>query len=88
MRPEPSSHAARRLGGLDGIRGVAALTVLVAHVWLFSGPATVQVGPLNRYVLEYMPSALTMFFVLSGFLLYRPFAMAILTGRARTGLRK
>lgn len=74
---------------LDGVRAVAALSVLVFHIasnagairlsgagWLFNGG---QVG-------------VALFFVLSGLLLYRPWARAVLEGRPapRTGryLRK
>ena len=36
-----------------------------------------DLGRLNHWVLPYLPSGLTLFFALSGFLLYRPFAAAI-----------
>ncbi|WP_083983569.1 acyltransferase family protein [Actinomadura hibisca] len=79
--PQVSGHQ----DALDGVRAVAALAVLVFHVasnagaikapdgagWLYNGG---QVG-------------VAVFFVLSGLLLYRPWAAAVLTGRSapRTG---
>ncbi|MFC9969602.1 acyltransferase family protein [Spirillospora sp. NPDC127200] len=79
--PQVSGHQ----DALDGVRAVAALGVLVFHVasnagairapdgagWLYNGG---QVG-------------VAVFFVLSGLLLYRPWAAAVLTGRPapRTG---
>jgi peptidoglycan/LPS O-acetylase OafA/YrhL len=96
----PATGVARPSGGLpavsghqdalDGVRAVAAFTVLVFHValnagsnrssapgaWLFNGG---QVG-------------VAIFFILSGLLLYRPWVRALLEGRSkprtRTYLRK
>ena len=68
----------RRLLGLDGLRGFAATSVLIHHVFQYLGDpdgsgAIYSVGALLTH-------GLTLFFVLSGFLLFRPFASAILVG--------
>lgn len=43
-------------------------------------PVPPRLGLLGRWLVPNMASGLTLFFVLSGFLLYRPFAAAILSG--------
>ncbi len=67
-----------RLGPVDGLRAVAALSVLAYHVAFalggFDGPA----GPW----LVHLNVGVALFFVLSGFLLARPFAAARLRGDA------
>jgi len=76
-----------RSAAIDGIRGLAALSVLGFHVWLYrenrpKGDRSLlfdQVG----FALHL---GLVCFFVLSGFLLYRAFARAALGGpRAQVG---
>ena len=65
---------------LDGVRAIAALSVLCFHVWLYrarpSGPRT----ELVDQVLFHANTGLICFFVLSGFLLYSAFARAALSG--------
>jgi peptidoglycan/LPS O-acetylase OafA/YrhL len=47
------------------------------HVWALGSPGgPVPLGPVGP-VMPYLPLGVTLFFVLSGFLLYRPFAAAI-----------
>jgi peptidoglycan/LPS O-acetylase OafA/YrhL len=71
-----------RFGALDGLRGLAALGVLVLHVWMFS------YGDLHRPPKAFLDLlfgelrlGVQLFFVLSGFLIYRPFVAAALDGR-------
>lgn len=73
-----TGHVRGRFGALDGVRGVAALLVLVSHVGYESGRSLSGIfgGLLSRAEI-----GVTIFFVLSGFLLYRPFALNHLTGR-------
>lgn len=68
----PASPHPRRLEALDGLRAVAALSVLAYHAWLYTLP---QVAAANRdstadYVWHELRLGLVLFFVLSGFLLY------------------
>lgn len=68
----------RHLPGLDGLRAVGALFVLSTHVGFHSGDS------LNsgfNGVLSRMDSGVTIFFVISGFLLYQPHAQALADGR-------
>ncbi len=67
-----------RFAGLDGVRAVAALAVVLTHVGFQSGEAIS--GPL-RTVLARLDVGVAVFFVLSGFLLHRPQALAALRGR-------
>lgn len=59
---------------LEGLRAVAALTVLLNHVSFLSG-VTTSPGSLGG-IMARLNVGVTLFFALSGFLLYRPFAVA------------
>lgn len=80
---EGAAQAARR-PELDGLRGLAALAVLVFHCWLY----TMAVPDAGRAVagvdLAYsnLRLGLVLFFVLSGFLLYGPWVRAALEQRS------
>lgn len=72
-----------RLPGVEGLRAVAAAAVLLHHVPLLGrepGTRLDLVGPLEDVFVD-LRWGLTLFFALSGFLLFRPFAAAILGGR-------
>src|SRR3954447_1715496 len=63
----------RRDGALDGLRAVAALSVVAFHVWLYTSPdptLPTREGFWNRLLFEGR-IGLVLFFVLSGFLLFR-----------------
>jgi peptidoglycan/LPS O-acetylase OafA/YrhL len=68
-----------RLRGIEGLRALAACSILVFHSWLFSAPDRhpVQVWPL-KLVMPDLAFGVVLFFTLSGFLLYRPFVASIL----------
>lgn len=66
--------ANRPLAGIDGLRALAALAVLGSHVAAHTHAE--RFGPLNT-ILALGGHGLTLFFVLSGFLLYRPFVKTI-----------
>jgi peptidoglycan/LPS O-acetylase OafA/YrhL len=72
------------LPGFDGLRAVAALLVVVVHVGAASGftfrssaGAYTSRGEIG----------VSVFFLISGFLLYRPFAAAAMAGRPGPGVR-
>jgi peptidoglycan/LPS O-acetylase OafA/YrhL len=73
-RSEPQ---AARFPCFDGLRAVAAMGVLVNHVGFFSGKAgrSATLGPF----LARMDIGVAVFFLISGFLLYRPFVERIFT---------
>jgi peptidoglycan/LPS O-acetylase OafA/YrhL len=73
---------------IDGLRGVAALSVLVYHAWLYTrGEVTASArSSAVDYALHEGRLGLVLFFVLSGFLLWRPWAAASLGRRERPAL--
>lgn len=79
----------RRLIGLDGVRGVALVAVLLVHVILLlpADPSTDVTGGLVALV-QMGRHGMTAFFVLSGFLLYLPFAKAALARRGLPSVRR
>jgi peptidoglycan/LPS O-acetylase OafA/YrhL len=73
--------AQARLAGIEGLRALAASAVLLSHVWLIATPeGPVQLGAISRHLFPHLPLGVTLFFALSGFLLYRPYAAAVLRG--------
>jgi peptidoglycan/LPS O-acetylase OafA/YrhL len=68
----------------DGLRGIAALAVVSYHVASITG--FLSEGAAGRLTLLAGPLAVGTFFVISGFLLYRPFAAATAEGRPLPGI--
>jgi peptidoglycan/LPS O-acetylase OafA/YrhL len=68
-----------RLPGVEGLRAVAALSILVFHVWKYSSPSgPVDLGYASRFALPHLAVGVTLFFTLSGYLLYRPIVGSLL----------
>ncbi len=78
------SASGSRFAGLDGMRALAAIGVLVCHVALHVG-----FSPHNRFghYFARLDVGVAVFFVLSGFLLYRPFVARRMDGRPRPPTR-
>jgi len=74
----------RRNDSIEGLRAVGALLVLLTHVSLNSFGNR---GGWGRWLAR-MDVGVPIFFVISGFLLYRPFARALLRGTDRPGARR
>lgn len=77
---KPKSH----LRALDGYRGLAALAVVVYHVYQYAvvgNPGLFAGNPVALRLLHGLDGAVDLFFVLSAFLLMIPFAKAVLAGR-------
>ena len=73
-----------RFGLMDSVRGLAALGVLLAHVSIFSQEVRYHwwgVVPGNLFI------GVPIFFVLSGFLIYRPFFNTELTAARQLRIR-
>lgn len=69
---------------LDGYRALAALMVVLTHIATTTNSVD---GVLGR-VLGRFDFGVPLFFLMSGFLLYRPWARTALEGRAAPGLRR
>jgi peptidoglycan/LPS O-acetylase OafA/YrhL len=79
-RPAGLGSGGSRLEGIDGVRALAALSVLIWHVWAHGTLANsygVSVGPATK-IFANMQAGVAVFFVVSGFLLFRPFARALM----------
>ena len=77
------SSVGRYLGGLDGLRGLACLAVLFAHSLAHFAPITTPAG-----VAQVLAQGLTVFFAMSGMLIYTPFVRDIANGSRRLDLRR
>ena len=64
---------------LDGLRALAAIAVLLTHAAIYSGLAAAG-GDTGR-VAQRLEVGVAVFFVISGFVLYRPFLLARLDAR-------
>ncbi len=71
------------------MRGIAALLVFAVHLWIYQLPDTFELrrDSLWELVLFEARVSFVMFFVLSGYLLYRPFARAALQQSAQPSVR-
>jgi len=85
MASAPEASTPRwRLPQMDGLRAIAACTVFVTHVGLLSNLTLESpIGPL----LARMNVGVALFFVLSGFLLYRPFVLSRLERAPQPGIK-
>lgn len=72
----------RRAAAIDGLRAIAALSVVAYHAWLYTLPTVTASHreTLSDQILHELRLGLVLFFVLSGFLLFRPWVRAALTG--------
>ncbi|MGO9102598.1 MAG: acyltransferase family protein [Mycobacterium sp.] len=76
ITPKPAIR--RHFPYFDSLRAVAALMVLVYHVGLGSG---IAVSESWGRVIDHFNAGVAVFFVISGFLLYRPFVASRLLGK-------
>lgn len=70
-----------RLRALDGMRGMGAVAVVFVHVWVYVTGDLYAPQSLGGFVVRELRLFLTMFFVLSGFLVFSPWVAAALEGR-------
>ena len=82
-RDRTMTGRAARLVGFDGLRAVAALSVLSYHVALWGAFVTPALAPL----LWELKGGVAIFFVISGALLYLPYARAMRDQRPLPGWR-
>ena len=83
--PASGGSLVPHLSALDGARALAALAVLANHVALLSGWTGRHQG-IGQYLAR-AEVGVSIFFVLSGYLLYRPFVADRFAGRERRDTR-
>jgi peptidoglycan/LPS O-acetylase OafA/YrhL len=86
LQKVPTSDGRNRFELIDAMRGLAALSVLVYHVTFFFGPPGGAVDYLTGRITGEPYPGVVVFFVISGFVLYRPFAEARFLGTAPPSL--
>ncbi len=77
----PAAANERAFPCLDGMRIIAATLVVLHHVAYLTGTSTSDAG-IRASVLHHLSVGVAVFFVLSGFLLFRPFPQAAVRGLA------
>jgi peptidoglycan/LPS O-acetylase OafA/YrhL len=80
-----------RIPGVEGLRAIAASAIVVLHLWWV--PVTAGVGAAAGWgwpsiFMAPLNEGVPMFFVLSGFLLWRPMASAIIQARQLPSFRR
>jgi peptidoglycan/LPS O-acetylase OafA/YrhL len=75
----------QHFAGFDGLRAIAAVSVLLLHTAWISG--FTERSALGAYTSR-LEIGVSVFFLISGFLLYRPFAVSHLSGRPSPNSRK
>src|SRR5580692_8201663 len=88
IEPGPEAPAPRRpprFPAFDGLRAIAAITVVGVHVSFVAGLTGSNLG-VGKYTAR-LEIGVSVFFLISGFLLYRPFVVAHLAAapKPRTG---
>lgn len=71
---------AGEIRALDGVRAIAALSIVIFHTLLYQHIEYLPASHAIGNVWYYLSMGVQLFFVLSGFLLFRPYARALLTG--------
>lgn len=74
----PASSAGERFAAVEGLRALAALAILLFHAGIAAGLVGRPTG--SGPYLQHLDVGVSVFFVLSAFLLYRPFVAARLSG--------
>ncbi len=78
---QPMDVSSQEIRALDGIRTIAALLVLTFHAISNSSISFAIGGHKFNYTWSYAQSGVHLFFVLSGFLLFLPYARSMLSGK-------
>ncbi|MGZ6695644.1 MAG: acyltransferase family protein [Solirubrobacteraceae bacterium] len=78
--------SSRELPGLDGLRGLAALAVVCLHVWMYTDAHRPGRSDLVDAIVGEFRVAVGLFFVLSAFLLARPWVAAARGERPAPGV--
>ena len=82
---DPNGGKPRHFACFDGLRAIAAVSVLLLHTAWISG--FTDRSSLGAYTSR-LEIGVAVFFLISGFLLYRPFAVSHLSGSASPSIRR
>lgn len=77
-----------RAHGLDGLRGAAALAVVLVHAWMYSGKNDPGRNDTLHAIISEQRVALMSFFVMSGFLVILPWVRAAIENRPAPSARR
>lgn len=78
----------QRAHGLDGLRGAAALAVVLVHAWMYSGKNDPARDDTLHAIISEQRVALMSFFVMSGFLVILPWVRAAIEDRPSPSVRR
>jgi len=78
---DPTPKRPPRFPAFDGLRAIAAITVVMVHTSFVSGITPRHRSTIGAYTSR-LEIGVAVFFLISGFLLYRPFTVANLAGTA------
>src|SRR5690348_8937986 len=84
----PMDIGPREIRALDGLRAVAALSIVLFHVMLFLQLEYTPLSQAINHTWYYLSTGVDLFFVLSGFLLFLPYARAMLDGQQLPSARR
>ncbi len=82
------NNGPKEIRALDGLRAMAALSIVLFHIMLF---LQLEYTPLSQAINHgwyYLSTGVHLFFVLSGFLLFLPYARAMLDGQRLPSARR
>jgi peptidoglycan/LPS O-acetylase OafA/YrhL len=86
---DASARPGGRIPGVEGLRALAASAIVLLHVWWVpSTPLSRSSTGILTVLLEPLNEGVPLFFVLSGFLLWRPVAAAVLRHRGLPSVRR
>ena len=84
----PGGRRPTRVQGLDPLRAVAALAILVGHGYALGGRGVpLSASSFTDSLLALTPTGVWMFFAISGFVIARPFIDALVNGSPMLGRR-
>lgn len=85
---KPMDNGPKEIRALDGLRALAALSIVLFHVMLFLQLEYTPLSQAINHTWYYLSTGVHLFFVLSGFLLFLPYARAMLDGQQLPSARR